>query len=307
MKIKPAYVLTATIMAMICGSSSFGQTSRLGQVAEIPFEFYKNEIIIQVQINGKGPFNMMLDTGTDPSAIDLATAKEIGLKLNSTGHQGSGSGASVNLAYQTKLPLVDVGPLQAKNINALAIDLSKISERIGKPIHGILGQSLLNKRIVQIDYPKRIVRFYSKTPFPKTSDRPDTAKHTTLAFRYDDDVLVDNVSVNGKKMTANFDTGSNSGFQITPAAVTELGLNDEVSKGRVTNAVGYNGASENHEGQVKNVTVGGISVDNPAVTFFGKGTGHDKKPWGINIGNVLFKDFVVTIDYRRKTITLERP
>jgi hypothetical protein len=54
-------------------------------------------------------------------------------------------------------------------------------------------------------------------------------------------------------------------------------------------------------------TIGAISVDAPDVVFFAKGTGRDKKPWGINIGNVFLKDFVVTIDYRRKLIILERP
>jgi hypothetical protein len=55
------------------------------------------------------------------------------------------------------------------------------------------------------------------------------------------------------------------------------------------------------------VTVGGISVESPAVLFFGKGTGRDKKPWGTNIGNEFLKDFVVTIDYPSKLITIEHP
>jgi hypothetical protein len=54
------------------------------------------------------------------------------------------------------------------------------------------------------------------------------------------------------------------------------------------------------------VTIGGISVDEPSVVFFGKGTGPDKKPWGVNIGNVFLRDFVVTIDYRSKLVTLEK-
>jgi hypothetical protein len=54
------------------------------------------------------------------------------------------------------------------------------------------------------------------------------------------------------------------------------------------------------------VTIGGISVDQPSVVFFGKGTGRDKKPWGVNIGDVFLKDFVVTIDYRSKLVTLEK-
>lgn len=46
------------------------------QAVEIPFDFYRNEIILQVKVNGKGPFNMMLDTGTDPSAVILLRPKK---------------------------------------------------------------------------------------------------------------------------------------------------------------------------------------------------------------------------------------
>lgn len=307
MKIKFTYSLILFFLTIVCCFSSFAQKLNKNQVVKVPFEFYRNEIILQVKINGKGPFSMMLDTGTDPSAIDFATAKEIGLKLASVGHQGAGGGTSENLAYETKLPIVEVGGLEAKNIEALAIDLSKTSEALGKPIYGILGHSLLNNRVVQIDYPKRVVRFYLKSPFSKTSNQPNDSKHTMLSFRYDDNVLIDDVSVNGKKMIANFDTGSNVGFQLTPAAVLDLGLETEVGKGQISNSVGYNGAAENRTGKIKNVTVGGISVDVPTVVFFGKGTGRDKKTWGINIGNAFLKDFVVTIDYRNKTITLEKP
>ena len=107
-------------------------------------------------------------------------------------------------------------------------------------------------------------------------------------------------------MVGNLDTGSSGSFSLTPAAVAYLGLEEEVSRASVSTSVGYNNLSENREGKV-NVTIGGISVDGPAVVFFGKGTGRDKKPWGVNIGNVFFKDFVVTFDYRSKVVTFERP
>jgi hypothetical protein len=108
-------------------------------------------------------------------------------------------------------------------------------------------------------------------------------------------------------MTANFDTGSNANFQLTPDAVRDLGLEAEVSTAQGSKSVGYNGVAENREGKIKNVNIGGITVDEPTVTFFAKGTGRDKKPWGINIGNAFLKDYVVTIDYLGKVITLERP
>lgn len=299
-------LLTSCLLLAVASFCCFAQAKSKDQVIEIPFEFHKNEIILQVNVNGKGPFNMMLDTGTDPSGIAITTAKELGLKLHPLGKEISGGGTDSNLGYYTQLPLIEVGSFSAKDVDALAIDLSKVSERLGKPLHGVLGHSVLNGRVVQIDYPNRVVRFYARSLFSKSTEQVNTSKRTVMAFRYVDNVLIDDVSVNGRKMVANFDTGSSGLFNLTPAAVSYLGLEEEVSRAPVSSDVGFNGVSENRKGKLRNVTIGGISIDDPDVVFFGKGTGRDKKPWGINIGNVFLKDFVVTIDYRKKLITLER-
>jgi predicted aspartyl protease len=259
-----------------------------------------------VRVDGKGPFSMMLDTGTDPSVIELTTARELGLKLIPLGSPPVGGGNAPRQVYGAYLPLVEVGGITARNLEAVAIDLSKISERIGKPIQGVLGHSLLNGRIVQIDYPNRVVRFYSQS-LAKMPKQPNTPQHTVLPFRYVDNVLIDDVFVNGKKLVANLDTGSNGKFDLTPAAVVYLGMEEEVDRAPASSDVGYNGVAENKKGELSNVTIGGISVTGAPVVFFAKGTGRDKKPWGINIGNVFLKDFVVTIDYRRKLITFEKP
>jgi predicted aspartyl protease len=300
-------VLTSCLILAIASICCFAQAKSKEQVIEIPFEFYKNEIILQVSVNGKGPFNMMLDTGTDPSGVAITTAKELGLKLHPLGKEISGGGTDSNLGYYTQLPLIEVGGFSAKNVDALAIDLSKVSERLGKPLHGVIGHSVLNGRIVQIDYPNLVVRFLARSPSSKSTEQVNTSKRTVMAFRYVDNVLIDDVSVNGKKMVANLDTGSSGLFNLTPAAVFYLGLEEEVNRAPISSDVGFNGVSENREGKLRNVTIGGISIDEPDVIFFGKGTGRDKKPWGINIGNVFLKDFVVTIDYKKKLIALERP
>src|SRR5258708_2770456 len=103
MKVKSTYILNFFVLTTICCFDSSAQTSAKSQVVEVPFDFYRNVIILQVKVNDTGFYNMMLDTGANPSAIDLNTAKEIGLKLASAGHQGTGGGTSINLAYETKL------------------------------------------------------------------------------------------------------------------------------------------------------------------------------------------------------------
>jgi len=110
--------------------SSTGRSSTREEFVEVPFDFSKNEIIVQVKINDKGPFAMMLDTGTDPSAIDLSTAREIGLKLDSIGRKGSGGGTGTNLAYATKLGRIELGGLAANNVEAVAIDLEHLQRSL---------------------------------------------------------------------------------------------------------------------------------------------------------------------------------
>jgi hypothetical protein len=120
-------------------------------------------------------------------------------------------------------------------------------------------------------------------------------------------MVVEGVLVNGQKMAANLDTGSNGGFQLTPAAVAQLGLESDVAQAQAVESTGFNGKTENRQGHIKNVSIGRISIDEPDVVFYGKGTGRDQEPWGIRMGNAFLKDFVVTIDYPRGLITLEQP
>src|SRR6266704_1236363 len=51
------------------------QTSARNHFFEIPFELVHDQVLLEVKIGGKGPFTMLLDTDTDPSAIDLETAR----------------------------------------------------------------------------------------------------------------------------------------------------------------------------------------------------------------------------------------
>ena len=67
----------ALLFLLLAASAVFSQPGK--PLAEIPFEFVHNQIVVQVKVGGKGPFNMLVDTNTDPSAIDVATARELGL------------------------------------------------------------------------------------------------------------------------------------------------------------------------------------------------------------------------------------
>ena len=280
------------------------QTPSAGAIS-VPFRFTHGEVVAQATINGQGPFNVLLDTGADPSVINLATARQLGLKIDSTGGQGSGTGTDVNLAYGTTIPAVELGDLRAANMEAVAMDLSKISKKIGQPITAVLDYTLLKGRIVQFDFPGRVVRFLSSAPYPNDDQTTNTAKVTTISFKYKDDILADGVVVNGKKMLAHVDTGCNSAFQLTAAGVIEAGLQNVPTISR--QSVGFNGVAKSRQGKIGMVTIGGISVRNPTATFFNKGTGYDHEGWGIRIGNEFMQHYIVTFDFQSMKISFAQP
>lgn len=274
---------------------------------EVPFEFVHNQIVVQVKIAGKGPFNMLVDTNTDPSAVDEKTARELGLSIGSSGAPASGAGTEVSTTFPTMFPTVELGTVTAKQVAAATIDMSKISARIERPIAGVLGYSFLKDRIIQIDYGNLKLRFFAVSPYPRIQMAPNTVNTIAMTFRREEgDVIVDSVFVNNEKMRATLDTGSSGSFSLTPEAVALLGLEDDAAEGKTETSVGYNGQYEKKNGILKSIRMGRYSAEGVQASFFPPETGHDNRPWQVNIGNAFFQDFVMTFDFKDKIVVFER-
>lgn len=300
-KIAIVFVLSLSALLLARSSAQNRQTT-----ADIPFEFVHNEVVVQVRIGGKGPYRMLLDTDTDPSAIDTATAQELGLTQSSKGYPASGGGKDGSVFHLTRLPLVEIGNVGVKDVAAGSIDLSKLAAKMQMPIHGVLGYSFLRDRIIQIDYPASTIRFFTESPHPGILNAPNTVNTVATSFRYDEGVLIDSVFVNGQRLKATLDTGSSGTFALTPEALNLLGIQEQVSSGESEESVGYNGAYESKTGILKSLRIGRLSVDSAPATLWLPGTGHDQKKFQLNIGNGFFKDFVMTFDFRAKVVVFEK-
>src|SRR5258708_14852279 len=99
-----AHWISAFGFMLLTSVAGLGYAQTRSAPVEVPFEFVANQIIVQVKLAGKGPYSMLLDTNTDPSAIDLATARELGLKLDARSFPASGGGAAANFVPLRKLP-----------------------------------------------------------------------------------------------------------------------------------------------------------------------------------------------------------
>jgi hypothetical protein len=87
--------------------------------------------------------------------------------------------------------------------------------------------------------------------------------------------------------------------------VDRLGLQTVASEGQQDVSIGYLRAARNTRGRVDRIALGNLEVKAPEVVFYGKNAGKDRKSWGLNIGNQFLKDYIVTIDYPRRLLSLE--
>src|SRR5258706_1260596 len=298
--------LALVLLLFLFGAVETGYAQIRSAPVEVPFEFVQNQIIVTVKIAGKGPYQMLLDTDTDPSAIDLAAAKEMGLGLDSRSYAATGGGSVPQTVQLTRLPSVELGTIIAKDVAAGAIDLKKLSDKLERPIHGVLGYTFLKDRIIQIDYPASKLRFFVESPYAGIQNQPNTVNKIAVAFRYDSGVLIDSVFINGQKLKATLDTGSSGTFALTPEAVAILGLEDQAQDGAGEKSVGYNGEYENKFGVLKAVRIGRLSLESAPASFWPTGAGHDKAKFQVNIGNGFFKDYLVTFDFRGKIVVFEQ-
>lgn len=131
---------------------------------QLSFEFIHNLTVIQMRIDGKGPFNFILDTGVGPLII---TDSALVASLHSGGFpsfrmRGRGVGPELE-AYVINNLRVELGRHGRGMLSAVLLknDPFGLSSYVGMPVHGLIGSDFFRSYQVRIDYAAKRLRFYS--------------------------------------------------------------------------------------------------------------------------------------------------
>ncbi len=277
---------------------------------EVPFDLLHNQIVVQAEIESSGPYPFVLDSGTQGTTLDLALVKRLGLPLGPRHRVAAGAGKERADSLDTICLELRVGQLTMKNLPALALDLAKVSQAIGRPLAGVLGSGFLAGRITQIDYLRRRIRVWRSSPFGPDPHPPDTPRRVTVPLTFLDGsalpVFAD-CFVNGSRLPVTIDTGSSFGLILFPPAVAKLGLERLAQSGPAIAAAGYRGRVRLTRGWVrslllKTIDLGAIEVAYVAGGYEGR---VDPERRGGNLGNSVLQDFTVTLDYVNRLLVLE--
>ncbi len=167
--------------------NSFGQEFKFqnGRKQQtILFSQIKNLVIIPIYINGKGPFDFILDTGVNPMIVTDSTLKE-SLKVPyvrsvKVGGYGNFDGVDAFLGATS----VSIGDADCENVPTVFLknDVLSLSGHVGRKIYGLIGYHFFNSFVVKINYALKTLRFTSpekkiklrgeKIPFELIENKP---------------------------------------------------------------------------------------------------------------------------------------
>jgi hypothetical protein len=111
-------------------------------------------LVIPVRINHSGPYDFMVDTGSQLNVIDPLLAAELGLK--SQGAVGLVATATYSQAPVAVLDSLETGAHMVAKPLTVVQDLSPI-QAADPRIRGVLGENFLSHFDVLIDYRRRLV------------------------------------------------------------------------------------------------------------------------------------------------------
>jgi Aspartyl protease len=261
---------------------------------DVPFELVENQVVAGLTICGRGPFVCLLDTAVDPSVVDLALARELGLAVrDDTPGEAAGQGSRGATFYPSELPDVRLGEFEVGDVEAVAADLSGLASKLNRPLQAILGQSFFDGRVVQLDYRNRRVRFNAHS-FERglRADIEGAADLTPVV----------SVKVNDALVPVQLDTGSSLTLGIYLDAVEKLGLAEALASATPRASMGARGHIDAYEGAVESLALGDVHLSPAAVVFLPRAHG-DATPRALgNLGNGFLQHTVLTLDYPRREL-----
>ncbi len=176
----------------------------------VPFRFLWNHIIVKVKIDGKGPFDAILDTG-GRFVVTPKFAKLHGIEATGA-LPGNGTGNNTVNVGVAKLRTLQLGGITLKSPTLLVIPIPSIDRYV------VIGYEFFNRFAVHVDYDHSVLTFTPLKEFKYVG--PATA--VPFVFRQSDPEI--HGSIDGIQGGFTIDSGSGSSLDLFGGFVKANGI-----------------------------------------------------------------------------------
>jgi len=275
---------------------------------QLPFQLIHDLVIVPVEINGVA-LSFLLDTGVDSTILfNLKEVDSINVK-NATSIllKGLGAGDPVK-AIKSSGNEVRIGMATSQSLVLYVVydyEIS-LSNRVGVPIHGIIGYDFFKDFILEFNYPREKINiykpeFYEYRKCRKCEDLP-------LTFNMNKPYVTARVNIDdNKELPLNFLIDSGLGDAVWLLSDENQGIKVPERFFEDFLGFGMGGSVYGLRTRIKSLKLGKFEFEEVTASFPDSLYTQDMQTYKLRNGSIgaqILKRFDLTVDYRNKKLRL---
>ncbi len=279
-------------------------SGRSGVAGAAAFELDGNHLYLEAEVEGRGPFDFILDSGATVTAVDAGLARRLRRPVRESGRtRGAGAG-SIAIG---RLPGTDVtvAGLSAAGGRAMALPVdSVIGPFVGRGTDGVVGFPFFRDRVVEVDFDGGCVRVLEGRGYEPPPDALVLPMEVRAGWPHVDATLE---LPDGRAVPADLmvDTGSRMSLILTTDFVRGAGvLASMPERIRGTVGAGVGGEARFDLARLPALRLDTLRYEN-AVVGLSTGAGLDLGAFDGVLGTEFLRRFRVHFDYAGGRLVLE--
>ena len=285
-----------SVMVLLLGINPWVAASVLTQV---PFTLHENHIFVDIQVNESDPLRFIFNTGAASTVINEDEADR--LDIPHDGFSTVRSKRGPKFVYYSNYNTLTLGEVSLPRVKLVHLPLSHLRRALDTPVQGIIGQDILKKYIVEINYDQSVIIFHDPLVFVPPAHYHQQGFDLIGGRPYVDGSFRLN---NGETLSGKFQLDNGSGAFVTLYSpfVDEHHLTRKIGKTKQIYTMSFSGmVDRNYSGRLQEFAFGWFSLSDIPIQLnqslyykkaFKHGIGH--------IGNALLKRFNIVLDYQHK-------
>lgn len=264
----------------------------------VPFTMHTNKPRIDVSVNGAGPFDFLIDTGSIADLLDTRRATELGLTVVGEESAG-GAGESQMSLGTTEGVTLSLGSLALPPQDVVVAPINdRVGRHEGRPLDGLLGYDFFSRFPVELDYDSALLTV-AGSPRGQPVDLRVVRRHPFVRVK---------LTFGTQTVEEAFvvDTGFRSAVVLAQPFVAEHEVLASVKRTiTATTGIGIGGPTVEQVGRADVVALGPFTLHDVLVSFSQAraGTLADRGYGGI-VGSEVLRRFTATFDYAAEQLLL---
>lgn len=281
----------------------------------IPFEYFRNQIVVKLSLNNGLPANFLVDTGSDHTLLSQRAVETAHLKTNAVKGEVNSLAGRCHLNLTVGGVRIGAGKNELVHGSMPVIDLTAWETELGIPLESIIGFDYIRQFPTFVGYSAKTITIFAdkKVQYQGNGERVVVERREKPGDSPDLPVIVANLKLpDGSFASARLtiDTGSDGGLSLHGPfvrlhAAVQVRTKADLSAQPILSAA-FCGEYEQQLGKVAAIQLGELRFSDP-------GTVYAADPVGISagdetdgeLGNKFLSQFRIFFDIPRNLIVLE--